>query len=240
MSVVVLMYHRTPPSEAGHVLDTPMPLFRAQIQNLREAGVSFIPFAQALDLHHYVGEPKVAVTFDDGHVSNLEAMAFLYEQGIPSTNFFVSDYVRHGVGAEGFMRVAGLRMAAGLGEVGAHGTTHSDLMSLDPSDLAEELSGSRAFLEDLIGRPVTTMSAPGGRVDDRVVRAAVAAGYNTIGDSVWLANLRPRLPLHRLTMFSYHTPRFIRGIVSASVAYWHFRRVRRVGGRLAANLLNRT
>src|SRR5262245_44045134 len=100
MGVLVLMYHRTP-KEAGHLLDVAMPLFRAQIQALQAAGVRFIPFGEAVEQRWYGGNTVVSVTFDDGHGSNLEAMAFLNDLGIPCTSFFVSDFVRHGL--HGFM-----------------------------------------------------------------------------------------------------------------------------------------
>src|ERR1700694_2782148 len=121
MGVLVLMYHRTPP-RAGHKLDVALPLFRAQVQALQAAGVRFIRFGEALDWRWYKVETVVAITFDDGHGSNLEAMAFLYEAGIPSTSFFVSDYVRRGL--DGFMDFMAVKTASALCEVGGHGATH--------------------------------------------------------------------------------------------------------------------
>src|SRR5262249_7352005 len=127
MGVLALMYHRTP-GEAGHFLDVTMSLFRAQIQALQAAGIRFIRFGQALDRRWYSGDNVVSVTFDDGHGSNLEALAFLHDAGIPSTSFFVSDFVRRG--QDGFMGAAMFKEASTLCEIGAHGATHTDLTSL--------------------------------------------------------------------------------------------------------------
>ena len=179
MGVLALMYHRTP-REAGHPLDVPMPLFQAQIQALQAADVRFTSFGQALNQRWYGGETVVSLTFDDGHGSNLEAMDFLDDFGIPSTSFFVSDYVRRG--QNGFMGATMFKEASALCEVGAHGATHTDLTSLRPEALEEELVASKAFLELLSGTQVTTMSAPGGKIDGRVVCAALKLGFEVVAD----------------------------------------------------------
>ena len=54
--------------------------------------------------------------------------------------------------------------------------------------LKNELAAPKRFLEDIVQRPVTTMSAPGGMIDDRVVAAARDEGYGAIGSSVELVS----------------------------------------------------
>jgi len=60
---------------------------------------------------------------------------------------------------------------------GSHGHSHTDLTSLDAGRLGAELLFSKATLEDLTGRPVTAISYPFGRCDERIRKAASAAGY---------------------------------------------------------------
>jgi peptidoglycan/xylan/chitin deacetylase (PgdA/CDA1 family) len=65
-------------------------------------------------------------------------------------------------------------------EVGSHSRGHPDLTSLAPSDLLDELRGSREELEARLGRPVAHLSAPYGerhRFSAAVSAAAREAGY---------------------------------------------------------------
>ena len=234
MGVLVLMYHRTP-REAGHFLDVAMPLFRDQMQTLQAAGVRFIRFGETLDRRWYGGDTVVSVTFDDGHGSNLDAMAFLHDAGIPSTSFFVSDYVRHG--QDGFMDEAMFKAASALCEVGAHGASHTALTSLGPDVLAAELSTAKAYLEALSGASVTTLSAPGGMIDRRVVHTALRLGYEVVGDSADLLNTAPSLPLHRICMLNGQSPEFLLSLVRAGSLYWRYKRLRRTSVSVAARLL---
>jgi peptidoglycan/xylan/chitin deacetylase (PgdA/CDA1 family) len=234
MAVLALMYHRTP-AEAGHVLDVPMPLFRAQIQALQAAGIQFIRFGEALDRRWYDGETVVTITFDDGHESNLEAMAFLHEVGIPSTSFFVSDFVR--LGKPGYMESELVKVASGFCEVGAHGASHTGFTSLAPEALEAELLASKAYLEALCGRAVMTLSAPGGAIDRQVVRVARKAGFEVVGDSEALLNTSPCLPLHRVCMLDGQGPEHALSLVHAGPLYWARKRLRRIAVRAATQWL---
>ena len=223
MAVLVLMYHRTPPV-AGHCLDVAMPLFREQIQTLKTNGVRFIPFDQGLEPRFYGDETVVSITFDDGHRSNLDAMAFLHDVGIPCTSFFISDYVRFG--EPGFMNVADFKHAAEYCEVGGHGATHANLARLPPGELREELLSSKAYLEELSGRRVVTMSAPGGAINRRVTRAALQAGYTIIGDSKPVINYTANPQLHRICIQNGQSPESLLSIFQANSTYWLKERMR--------------
>lgn len=59
----------------------------------------------------------------------------------------------------------------GLINVGSHTMTHCDLPPLSPEELVDELEGSRAVLEQRLGRPVRDFCYPDGKHDDRVARA---------------------------------------------------------------------
>jgi peptidoglycan/xylan/chitin deacetylase (PgdA/CDA1 family) len=234
MGVLVLMYHRTP-RVAGHLLDVAMPLFRSQIQTLQMSGVRFIRFGETLDPRWYGVDTVVSVTFDDGHGSNLEAMAFLHDAGIPSTSFFVSDFVRHGL--DGFMDLAMFKAASALCEVGAHGASHTALTSLGPDALVSELATSRNYLEDISGGAVTTLSAPGGMINRHVVRTALKLGYEVVGDSVALLNTAPSLPLHRVCLLNGQSPDFVLSLLRAGPLYWLYKRLRRTSLSVAERLL---
>lgn len=120
----------------------------------------------------------IAITFDDGYRDTLTVAApILVELGFPFTVFVTPGFSRSGDGR--YLSPAALRELAALPGVaiGAHGDTHGRLTAFGDAELARELAGSRAWLEDCLSRPVTTMSYPHGAVDARVRAAAAAAGY---------------------------------------------------------------
>jgi peptidoglycan/xylan/chitin deacetylase (PgdA/CDA1 family) len=61
--------------------------------------------------------------------------------------------------------------------VGSHTVTHAHLTRVTDGELARELKESRERLEAELARPCRFLAYPYGEEDDRVRRAARAAGY---------------------------------------------------------------
>jgi peptidoglycan/xylan/chitin deacetylase (PgdA/CDA1 family) len=71
--------------------------------------------------------------------------------------------------------------------VGSHTMTHCDLPVLNPSELADEIEGSRALLERRLGRRVNDFCYPDGKYNEAVVRAVsnvYRSGVTTVCGSV--------------------------------------------------------
>jgi peptidoglycan/xylan/chitin deacetylase (PgdA/CDA1 family) len=120
----------------------------------------------------------VAITFDDGYRDTLTVAApLLAELAFPFTVFVTPGFTRSG--DKRYLSPPELRDLATVpgASIGAHGNSHCRLTECDDAHLARELTESRAWLEDVLARPVTTMSYPHGAVDGRVRAAAAAAGY---------------------------------------------------------------
>jgi peptidoglycan/xylan/chitin deacetylase (PgdA/CDA1 family) len=62
-------------------------------------------------------------------------------------------------------------------EIGSHGCTHSNLAYLDMVDCIQELRDSKKILEDITGKPVTSISFPYGDWNMRVWEYAQNLGY---------------------------------------------------------------
>jgi peptidoglycan/xylan/chitin deacetylase (PgdA/CDA1 family) len=187
MSVLVLMYHRTPAYSAEHHLDVPLPVFKNQILGLINAGVRFLRFGDLGDHAVVRGQRKVSITFDDGHVSNAAAIDFLASHGIVPTQFVVSHWAERG--GEYLTRSEIARLAPAC-DFGAHGASHANLAKLTDEALRDELLSSRRYLEDATEREVYVMSLPGGKGNRRVVAAALGCGYRLIGNSVPMIHYR--------------------------------------------------
>ena len=96
---------------------------------------------------------RIQITFDDGNRSDVElALPALRARGMRARFFVLAGRL----GQPGYLGPAELAelAEAGMG-VGSHGVRHRPWRSLGTGELREELAGSRAALEDVLGRPVT-------------------------------------------------------------------------------------
>ncbi len=156
-------------------------LFARHLLALERAGVASVPLLRLLhgDLALSPGEaPLALITFDDGFESVLtRASEPLAESDLAALAFITVDRI----GEPGYLDADQVRVLLGMGlAVGSHGLTHRYLTDLPLGELRRELAESRDRLSALVGYPVRTLSAPGGRVDDRVMAEARRAGYRAV------------------------------------------------------------
>ena len=144
-------------------------------------------FVQARTLGDATFYPEI--TFDDGHVSNLElALPALAERSLTATFFLTVGWTATRAGYMDWTQVRALH-AAGQ-PIGAHGWSHALLTHCDDQALKSELETPRLTLEDKLGTAITTMSLPGGRFNQRVLSACRAAGY----DHIYTSQPQPEPP----------------------------------------------
>lgn len=117
----------------------------------------------------------IVITFDDGHLSNYTiAFPILLKYGFKA-EFFVSS---RQIAGKDRMTVQHLKVMVDNGmSIGSHGITHLYLDDLDDLDAKKELQQSKEDIENLIGKPVISFSAPGGRFRARHVQFALDCGY---------------------------------------------------------------
>ena len=121
---------------------------------------------------------KVAITFDDGYKDSLLTVApIMVKYQIPFTVFVTTSFIQNG--DVGFMAPSDLIELSKIPGVtiGSHGVTHRPLTILDDKSLKTELVLSKEYIENLIGKEVTSISYPKGAVDRRVRDAVENSGY---------------------------------------------------------------
>jgi len=191
----VLVYHKIETGlELGVNVVSPA-AFGRQMRWLADRGFGGISLDEALRTYDgeghaggAAGESRaVVLTFDDGYDGVARyAAPVLARLGFRATVFVPSAYV--GARSDWDTRLlarryrhldrAGLRTLAAAGwEIGSHSATHTDLRRASDARLVEEVAGSRAALEEIVGAPVRAFAYPFGRVDYRVRRAVIGAGY---------------------------------------------------------------
>jgi peptidoglycan/xylan/chitin deacetylase (PgdA/CDA1 family) len=104
---------------------------------------------------------------------DLKLSQLLLEFGIKGT-FYVALHNRELAGLE----VSDLLELSKYVEIGAHTSTHPpDLRRLPPSQLEDEICGSKLELEDVLGSPVSMFCYPRGKYNRRVCQAVINAGF---------------------------------------------------------------
>jgi peptidoglycan/xylan/chitin deacetylase (PgdA/CDA1 family) len=201
--VLCLCYHAVSADWPAPLAVTPARL-EWQLSRLVRGGWVGATFTQAI-----LDPPAprtLAVTFDDAFASVIvQALPILSDLGLPATVFAPTAFIssRQPLAWDGIAHWAGtahahelvsmdwgdLRTLADRGwEIGAHTHTHPRLTALDDRALAEELEGSRSACEAELGAPCGSIAYPYGAVDERVARAARAAGY--VAGACLSSNLR--------------------------------------------------
>ena len=136
-----------------------------------------------------IGDRAVALTFDDGYAGVAElAWPELKARGWPATLFAVSGYLDGGrtfpwddpsAATARLLTAAELKAVADDGlDIGSHTVTHRWLPHLDAATVHAECRDSKAALEDLLQRPVTSFAYPMGGWDARVRHSVAATGYD--------------------------------------------------------------
>ncbi|MGY4287802.1 peptidoglycan/xylan/chitin deacetylase (PgdA/CDA1 family) [Bradyrhizobium sp. LM2.7] len=194
----VLMYHRIAaegPGELARYRLSP-DAFGHQMLWLRRNGYHTINSDQlawfVANNHPFVGRP-VLITFDDGYEDFAEhGWPILQANDFSAEVFVATDFV--GKRAEWdapFGQPASLlaptriaTLAAEGVSFGSHLASHPRSEQLATRGLAEELTRSRAQLEQWLGRSITSLAAPFGSIDQRLEILAAECGYKTLFNTV--------------------------------------------------------
>lgn len=181
--VPILMYHVINPPPAG----APFPglyvtasEFAAQMQALARAGYHAITQDQMWAYWHHgarlpAGSP-IVVSFDNGYQSQyanalpvLRRLGWVGDENLQLTGLPPSQ------GGLSQTQIRGL-LAAGW-ELDTQGVSHADLITLNATQLAEQVAGARQTIQKRYGVPVNWFCYPSGHYDATVIAAVKSAGY---------------------------------------------------------------
>lgn len=159
--------------------------FRAQMRLFKALGF------ETCDLDDLFDKPlprrPLAITFDDGYENYLvNAVPVLSELDYRATVFLVAHQIggsnewdtRRGDAPERLMSLEQIRTAAKQGtRFGSHTLDHADLTQVSENEVRQQICGSKALLEELLGYEVGTFCYPYGRKSASVVQVVREAGY---------------------------------------------------------------
>jgi len=178
-TILVLNYHRivhsgeyVDPLYTKFTLD--VSVFQQQLDLIQQLGIHVVDLA---NLSETTSLPPfcIGITFDDGHLSDLQIAAPLLEKNnFPATFFPVINQI----GTENFMTWDDLTTLLKMGfTIGSHSFSHPHLTDLNQEDQHQEIVESRRVLEEKLGILVQLFSIPYGESDVRIIQTIQSAGY---------------------------------------------------------------
>jgi peptidoglycan/xylan/chitin deacetylase (PgdA/CDA1 family) len=182
----ILFYHRV--ADDRDDLAVPVRRFREQMAYLAAEGYMVLDVCQigALLAAGELPERTIGLSFDDGCRDVAENAAPVLAEHSFRATVFVATGVAAGRASFtwysrqppvlGWNEIVALDSAGTL-EFEAHSITHPNLRAVDDERAALEIEGSKAELEEHLGRAVTAFSYPAGLFGERERRIVAQAGY---------------------------------------------------------------
>jgi len=113
----------------------------------------------------------VTTSWDDGQLLDLKLSSLLLKYGLKGTFFMPRVWDNHKVDPD---------LVHGLSEnfeIGAHSLSHSNLTSLPLKDAANEIQGSKEWLEELLHHEIEMFSYPIGKYNNDILKLVKMAGF---------------------------------------------------------------
>jgi len=182
--VPILVYHSVAPTHPGQnkeqrLLDVDTAMFRQQMYYLVANKYNVVPLSAVVDAiqgHGSVKPNSVAITFDDGWLSQYQnALPILEQLHFTATFFIITRQVGLGTAYMGLDQLKALQRAGMT--IASHTQTHPDLSKLSVAQLRNEVVGSRQDLQRMLGVNTDLIAYPYGCWSNRVAAAVKAAGY---------------------------------------------------------------
>jgi peptidoglycan-N-acetylglucosamine deacetylase len=115
----------------------------------------------------------LTTSWDDGHAFDATLAERLAFHGVPATFYVPLSYPKlPGLAKDQIRRLASMGM-----EIGSHTISHSRLTKLADPAVWQELTQSKAILEDLAGAPIKAFCYPEGKFNRRTTCAVREAGF---------------------------------------------------------------
>lgn len=180
--IPILMYHKTPTN------------FENQLEILEAKGYTTIHMheLEQILLGKVAGPAKpVVITFDDGFANQMSAFELLQKHRMQATFYIIIggqlsqgclglERSRHDCGDD-YLNWQQVRTMAesDLVEIGSHTFDHPDLPTLSTAEQQHQILASKHYIEQQLGREITTFAYPYGKFNGSIARLVHDAGYQT-------------------------------------------------------------
>ena len=168
-----LVLHRVIDGNPENFIDIRLTTLKNMLSNKE---YNFVSIDDALNAKGSM-KPCICLTFDDGFSSDCDlVLPELKKISAVATFFIVTDFLD----TPNYLTTKQVKYLSDEGmQIGSHSKSHSNFLMLTPDERLEELDESKAVLEDIIGKKITSFSFPYGFFDDECSRAVFASGYSS-------------------------------------------------------------
>lgn len=150
--------------------------FKAQLNYLKKHHYHFVTMAELI-AGKYDGQPRVALTFDDGFQDNYSCMFSLLKAFQAKATIYLCPEMPN---IDKLTREQICEMdASGLVEFGAHTLHHVNLSQISDDIVEYEINESKKLVESIIDQPCKAFAYPFGRLNDNVATAVEKAGFDS-------------------------------------------------------------
>lgn len=124
---------------------------------------------------NYSSTNQIAISFDDGHLSDYEIVIPILQQlKIDACFFIIAEKIQNDqITKERVQKISDLGYS-----IGSHGLTHKKLTSLNKKEQLYELLESKKIIEDCIGKEIHFIAFPEGRFNRRLLKLCEKVGYS--------------------------------------------------------------
>lgn len=201
-TIPVLTYHSIADHPHNAYVTTPAK-FQEEMKYLNDHHYQTINLAQfslLMEQKKAVKANLVLITFDDGYANAYQtAFPILQKYGFTAVAFVITDWL----GGHDFMswQQAGDLQLAGW-DIMPHSRTHPQLPLLSPQRQFDEISGSRATIEEKLGSTANAFAYPYGHRSKTTMELLQKAGYSyafSFDNGLTTSNQNP-LSLKRLVI----------------------------------------
>jgi peptidoglycan/xylan/chitin deacetylase (PgdA/CDA1 family) len=184
---ITLMYHSIQ-SKKNHpkwIWSVSLDQFIQQLDLLCEHGWTTICATHLTQQIKDLPQKTVLITFDDGYADNFLAFEELVKRNMKATWFVVtqdlgqkSSWVDENTPSYPLLTATQLSemQKAGM-EIGSHTHSHCRLPQINAEQMHEELHHSKAYLSDLLNKPIISIAYPYGLYNPAVLAVTKSAGY---------------------------------------------------------------
>jgi peptidoglycan/xylan/chitin deacetylase (PgdA/CDA1 family) len=178
----ILMYHEVTDLAVPEKYSIETSTFRSQLEHLSKWGLSGVSINQALNSENKDTEHFVALSFDDGHISNISnALPILTDYDYSATFYVTTGRIGSSPEWLSWNDLEKLHYA-GM-DVQVHGHTHQFFDDMSDYELSSELENSITLIEKYLGYKPRHMSFPGGRFNQFAIDRSAQCGFHSLATS---------------------------------------------------------
>ncbi|MFN5982121.1 MAG: polysaccharide deacetylase family protein [Fluviicola sp.] len=172
--------------------------FEKQMVYIKKANIPVVSLNDILE-NNLQEELSLAITFDDGNMSDYEIVyPILKQYGFTATFFLcIDNFKKNNLAWEKYIELSNNGF-----EIGSHGISHADLSTLFTEKARSELVDSKLIIEKQIHKQIDFFSFPYGKYTSTLLENAREIGYKAVLSTEFNYNYpsEESFLLHRITV----------------------------------------